>query len=438
MIKVNFNEAVGKIKPMNAVNNGPTPASVRGTSNFELFKKANIPYARLHDSAFSTFYGGEWTVDVHRIFRDFAADENDPDSYDFGETDKYLATIIAAGVEPFYRLGCNIEHGKKYGTYPPADFYKWARICERIIAHYVEGWANGFNYKIDYWEIWNEPDCQNADGSNPCWQGTPEQFGEFFAIAAKHLKARFPQLKIGGPAFAWMGGNCDGTARPEVAAVLDVMKREKVELDFVSYHCYTESVEGMIWSARNAASIYEAYGFGGCEKILNEWSYVRGWLGADWIYTCESEQGKKGAAFYSASMNALQRENVDMLMYYDARPNTVMNGMFDQFLRPIRGYHSIAAFGELLSLGTCVQSSDEKNVYACAAKGDGGKEVLISYFNDDDSSPSKTVTVELDGCDDEVEVYYLGDGGFELRSTTDARSFDLTLDLFDVVKIIAK
>lgn len=51
-IKIDFDKMTGKIKPMNAVNNGPAAMSVRGDSNFDLFKAANIPFTRLHDSCF--------------------------------------------------------------------------------------------------------------------------------------------------------------------------------------------------------------------------------------------------------------------------------------------------------------------------------------------------------------------------------------------------
>ena len=194
-LNLDFSSVSGKIKVLNAVNNGPTAQSVRGTSNFDAYKALELPYARNHDASFSTFYGGEHTVDVHRIFKNFDADENDPKSYAFDATDKYTANTFAAGTKIFYRLGASIEHGYKYGTYPPKDFAKWARICEHIIRHYTEGWADGFNYDIEYWEIWNEPDCRNPDGTNPCWQGTDEQFIDFYEVAAKHLKSKFPHLK---------------------------------------------------------------------------------------------------------------------------------------------------------------------------------------------------------------------------------------------------
>ena len=75
-----------------------------------------------------------------------------------------IAAIVNAGVEPYYRLGITIEHQayiKPYHTFPPKDPEKWARICEHIIRHYTEGWADGYHYNIRYWEIWNEPEVQN-------------------------------------------------------------------------------------------------------------------------------------------------------------------------------------------------------------------------------------------------------------------------------------
>ena len=78
-----------------------------------------------------------------------------------------LATIINTGARVFYRLGASIEHwANKYGTGKPMDFDKWVDICEHIIMHYTEGWANGFFYDIAYWEIWNEPDLDPDDSKN--------------------------------------------------------------------------------------------------------------------------------------------------------------------------------------------------------------------------------------------------------------------------------
>ena len=205
-VSVNFANPIGKMKPMHAVNNGPVYkfASDQRITNLPAYKAAGIPYARNHDASFYPTYGGNHAVDVNFIFPDFDADPYDPASYDFVWTDDYVRATEAAGTRTFYRLGSRIEHGpKKYNTLPPKDFHKWAVICEHIIRHYTEGWADGFHYDMEYWEIWNEPDLDKDDAADKrCWGGTEKEFFRLYDIAAKHLKGKFPHLKIGGPALA--------------------------------------------------------------------------------------------------------------------------------------------------------------------------------------------------------------------------------------------
>ncbi len=52
-IKIDFNKACGKVKPMHAVNNGPVYkfASDQRITNIDAFRDAGIPYARTHDAA---------------------------------------------------------------------------------------------------------------------------------------------------------------------------------------------------------------------------------------------------------------------------------------------------------------------------------------------------------------------------------------------------
>ncbi len=392
VIKVDFLKTDGIIKPMNAVNNGPAGSAVRGTGNFASYKEAEIPYARLHDSAFYSGYGGEWSVDVHRIFRNFDADENDPNSYVFEPTDKYLENIVAAGTKVFYRLGAAIEHGYKYGTKPPKDFLKWAKICEHIIRHYNEGWANGFHYDIEYWEIWNEFDCHNADGTFPCWQGTFSEFGEFYSVVARYLKNTFPHLKIGGPAFA-------SVWNPVVnQAFFEVMQRDNVPIDFISYHAYMRNVQDLKDTVAMANKVFKQYGYGSREKILNEWNYIKGWAGDDWKYSLKMERTLKGSSFVGACMAVGQTLDLDMLMYYDARP-CGMNGMFDtNTLQPLKSYYTFKAFAGLKKLVNYVKpESDCKDIYACAATNGTDNRLMFTFFKEDDNYEKKTVKVDFKG-----------------------------------------
>ncbi|MGN1094237.1 MAG: hypothetical protein ACI4SC_04590, partial [Candidatus Neoclostridium sp.] len=363
-------------------------------------------------------------------FRNFDADENDPASYDFECTDAYMKTIYESGTQIFYRLGASIEHGKKFGTFPPKDFLKWAKICEHIIMHYNEGWANGFNMNVLYWEIWNEPDCRNADGSNPCWQGTPEQFVDFFTTAANYLKAKFPSLKIGGPAVCSLWSD---NARSIVGAIAD----RGVKLDFISYHGYDREPSGYVNHIRKANEFLQSVGYGDAETYLNEWNYVKGWLGDDWIASLEAEQGLKGSSFVTGVMCACQKEKISGMMYYDARPYTNMNGMFDPLLRPRKGYYSIAAFGKLLALGNEAYSeSDDDRVFVCAATDGDKKLALITYYADQ-ADPSSTKTVCVDAGDGKRASVYLLDQSHNLDKigTTDLSDGKtaVSLKLYDTV-----
>ena len=157
-IKVDTTKIVGKIKPMHG--GGQPPLGGKNmTEYFHYVTEAGIPFSRLHDVG-GPFGGGRF-VDVPNLFRNFDADENDPANYDFTFTDHLLKALIEANIEPYYRLGITIENQayiKPYHTFPPKNPEKWARVCEHIIRHYNEGWADGYKLNIKYWEIWNEAD----------------------------------------------------------------------------------------------------------------------------------------------------------------------------------------------------------------------------------------------------------------------------------------
>lgn len=404
----------GEIKPMNAVNNGPTSPSVRlSYTSFDAYKAANIPFARNHDASFFTGYGGEHTVDVHRIFKNFDADENDPESYIFEPTDKYIKTTLDAGTKIFYRLGASIEHDYHYGTRVPKDFEKWARICEHIIRHYNEGWANGFNYGIEYWEIWNEPDCRNADGSNPCWQGTDEEFIKLYATAAKHLRKCFPDIKIGGPAFTspWEDGyGIKGK-------FLDYVAENDVPFDFYSYHWYGRKIENIIETFNEGRAQLDKRGLTSVPTILNEWNYIKGWMADDWNYSLATEKNLKGSAFVAGAMCAGQANPIDMLMYYDARP-CGMNGLFkNETYECLKTYYTFIMFDALSQLGTYVPTEyDKENIYNCAATDGKNYAAMLSYFDDDIECGEKQVKVSFaNGKGKYKASYYVLDAEHDLE-----------------------
>ena len=292
-ISVDFTKTLGKVKPMHSVNNGPIYkfSADQRITNIDHYIAAGIPYARTHDASFCSTYGGEHIVDVNMIFTDFSKDPTLPESYDFTLTDDYLRMIEAGGAKVYYRLGSKIEHWpKKYNTLVPKDFHQWAVVCEHIIRHYTEGWANGFHMDIEYWEIWNEPDLDPDDSDHKrCWGGTAKQFYELYCVAHKHLKACFPHLKIGGPA-------CAGLHEDWLDGFFRAMQDNDIKPDFFSWHVYASKIEKVRKQIRFARELLDKYGFAETESILNEWNYVKGWENNQELY--------KGASLFQHFLNA--------------------------------------------------------------------------------------------------------------------------------------
>ena len=401
------------VKPMKPMHGGGQPPMLGASDHyFHYLTEAGIPFSRLHDVG-GVFGGGRF-VDIPNIFRNFDADENDPANYDFTFTDILITALIKAGVEPYYRLGTTIENQaeiKAYHTVPPKDYHKWARICEHIIAHYTEGWADGFHYHIRYWEIWNEPEVQNR----MMWNGTKEQYYELYEVAAKHLKARFPHLKIGGYASCGFYAIAPVSIRdpysdklvgtiPPSAHEENLMtffhgffrhiKEHNVPIDFFSWHSYADTKRVAVMDQWLHGTLAE-YGYAGLETHLNEW---------------DPFPMEYGTAHHSAEiaamMIAMQHGFADILCIYDMRTNTAPYcPLFDiKTHKPIHGYYSLAAFNRLYRLGTQVESSvDTEDLYVLAASNGSKNAMLISNLTGSDQELS------FEGIDLANAYYYILD-----------------------------
>jgi hypothetical protein len=190
----------------------------------------------------------------------------------------------------------------------------------------------------------------------------------------------------------------------------------KAPLDFFSWHCYAHGVEKILDRAKAVRALLDQYGFANTESILNEWNYVVGWHGDDIVYSHEQKRKIKGASFSVATMCACQYSSIDMLMYYDARPNEFWNGMFDDMVigRVLKGYYPFPMFDTLYRLGTCAQVSEiEDDAYACAARNENGAAILVTHFNDDDHAEAKSFSIDVEGfgtdAGTDVEIYLLDD-----------------------------
>ena len=402
-VSVDWNTVVGKVKPVNGVGQPPLKGNA-GYSMFQYLKKAGIPYSRLHDVGGP--YGRNIFVDIPNLFRDFDADETKPENYDFTFTDKLMEALVAHGVEPFFRLGITIENAckyKAYRTYPPKDFAKWARICEHVIRHYTEGWANGYKMKIEYWEIWNEPENHPVPELNPMFRAPFSEYIRLYGVTAPHLKAKFPHLKIGGYAssgfYAATGvgvpPGANVSARREyfvecAKQFLTAVKKGGWPLDFFSYHSYSEPKEALR-QGLCVRRMLDEYGFKDVETSFNEWLPRPSLKNRGSMYQ---------AAMIGAELIGLQNGPCDTAMIYDARCgggnySPLFNPLTEQ---PHKAYWVFVAFNELRKLGTAVKCvSCDEDLWATAAKGKEGKAVMLANYSER-TIPLNIPGMTVDGC----------------------------------------
>ena len=401
----------GPIKPMNAVNNGPNVADY--ADQMEDFRILNIPFCRTHDSTIDGYYGYH-LVDISEIFPDFTKDPDKESSYNFSETDFFIKNLLDSGAKVMYRLGQSIETHptKKYHIYPPKDFKKWAKICEHVIMHYNEGWANGFHYDIQYWEIWNEADLDHALDqweTNPfMWAGPIEEFHKLYAIAAKHLKKCFPDLKIGGPSYCRILR--DKTFFPQF---FEYMQANNVPIDFVSWHKYDVDPAYYVQEAYILRDWMKQYGYENAELFLTEWNYWQlknpGSVSSNEYYNIETRINIKGAAFVGAIMCAMQDAPVDMLMYYDFRVNVdSFCGLYDpQTRQHMPTYYTFYAWSKLLGDQCNVSlEGDADDIYAVAAVKDGKTVLMLTRYNGDNNACNiTTINIKVNGYTPGERVY---------------------------------
>ena len=378
---------LGPVKPVNGVGQPPI-LGLRKYSMFRYLKEAGVPFSRLHDVG--GMFGRGIFVDIPNLFHDFDADENDPANYDFTFTDILVNALVENGVEPFFRLGVTLENYatiRRYRIDPPKDYAKWARICEHVIRHYTEGWADGFHHTVTHWEIWNEPDNWDDPEQNESWHGTFEDYCRLYETASKHLKAKFPHLKIGGPAscgVAYLTGWDVPRAKHHLDcfhAFLRYVREHDCPLDFFSWHSYS-TVESTMAQARYIREKLDEAGFAGVPSVLDEW-------------LPEPDHDKLGtaeqAAEIAAGLIAMQNGPVDAAAIYDARCSI---GKYSVLFNPLtyephKAYWAFMAFNELRKCGMALDLGTQpraRNIRAAAAKGvDGAVAVMLANTGDEEA-----------------------------------------------------
>lgn len=380
MVNIDFSDVIGKMKPVNGINNGPKSHAVIAEDGLEwildateYYRQCRIPFVRTHDTEYPD--GSNAFIDVHCIFPDMTRDPEDAKAYRFTETDIYIKNILDAGAQVYYRLGesIGVPGADNPHQQPPEDYTKWAEVCAHIVAHYNEGWNSGFFYNIRYWQIWNEPDQDRQ------WKGTIEEYYELYRVTARRLKKQFPDIFI---------GICTEASVNEenLQAMLEGIRADGKDtpLDFLGWHLYTDDPRKFTFRANLVRNVLNKNGYSATKTYLDEWNYVENWNDIEAIW--EAIRQPSIASFYAASLITMQNDPVDGAMYYDGSLTgeyAAWCGLYDNKGKLLPGYNAFYAFSKLVELGKQVRMTSESDligqgVYVCAADGDKEQGILIS------------------------------------------------------------
>lgn len=175
------------------------------------------------------------------------------------------------------------------------------------------GGANGFNWNIRYWTIWEEPENKSL------WNTEPIQYFRLFKLTVERFKKRFPNLKF---------GTCVGNHLSERwgADLLSYCRAEKVSMDFFGWSCYVDDLVKVIRWPEEIRALVDSYGFEDVELHIAEWNYTNyeqgfGYCGKDAAEHPEGCYGYTAAAFAAAVLTGWQDTSLTMANYYTQRAN---------------------------------------------------------------------------------------------------------------------
>ena len=247
-------------------------------------------------------------VQIVRIYSMFEESvtlgENGELQYDFTMNDLRIDELLKRGFTPYIGYAFFpgflsaeqdenlISHRYKnnllYRSYM-TDYSKWEEMCYAYTRHIVE------RYGLDtvskwYLHCYNEPDLRHFFYWNaPGYRERAAEYCKMYEAFVKGLNAVSEKLMIGGVALS------EGPTHFEfLEYFLNFVKEKNLKLDFLSYHSYGTSPQGMIegtnpldvkgaiYNTMMVKRIAKLCGFGDIPTVCDEWgACTEGYLGTE-------------------------------------------------------------------------------------------------------------------------------------------------------------
>ena len=254
-------------------------------------------------------------------------------------------------------------------------------------------WGALLHLGSNMWGDW-KPDLKGVPSSAeeerrmyPDQKLNNERFFEFFVFTLGRLKARFPDLKFGGPAVCYRD---EGFLR----GLLAKCREAGYAPDFISWHNYSCAPDMMLGEPARIRAICDEYGFKQTELMINEWHYITPgnfWgqfntpaATAQHVDPTTGLGGINSAVYTIQVLCGLQATCLDQAYFYGCGYTLGSNwGILKADGQPNKVYYGLKAFGSALAVGnTIVKSQGTKDVRLFGVvSGDGArKALLVSAF----------------------------------------------------------
>ncbi|XAO70829.1 MAG: hypothetical protein AAYR33_07235 [Acetobacteraceae bacterium] len=244
-----------------------------------------------------------------------------PTDYYINETMRNIESLNPGHIQRdvMFRIG----RSNGGGADAPADFDIYAKLVGEAVKRYSADLSlSGIPRKIEYWEIWNEPDLSLF------WSGSPTQFYSMYEKIARKIKSIDPSAKVGVSGVS----NGESGSGPYTRGLVDYCRTRGVPLDFLSWHYYAHNSS----DPRRFASCATAQrqnldraGFTNAESICTEWNITP----LSSAVTASAIQSAENAAYIVASFVTMNKSAVDKAYYY--RGDAGFLSLFND--APIRG-----------------------------------------------------------------------------------------------------
>ena len=415
-ISCDFSVKLGRIRPQHGIVDDPYPSVMHPRCSLSS-ASAELAQNMMDDTAFPMLrlkgrraaFNGR-TIDVPYIFHDMRKDPKDYANYDFIRTDELLLKAKTHGWEIMYHLGAPYEYFTPLYSVMPSDVEKFAEICLRIVERYNEGLWGGQRLGIRYWEIWHRADDLQCFSG-----GTSEDYYRLYETVARKIKAKYPDLKVGGPAAAF----CEGD-NAFLKGFLSYVKENAVPCDFVTWNYYGDDPKEAYREALLVKELVTKAELGGKVEIMNdEWQCMT--YDETRRFNVKDVRNMRGAAFDAAFMINMQKAGMDASLYYGGESRTPWGGLTDfEWIKPLPPLYAMYAFSQVFQMGNETKSTVEgDNTYALCGSDGNKNRILVSVYEDSQNE----IRVET-GLGGKKTVFMLSDD-FDLRPVleTEEESF---------------